>query len=31
MNQEDLENCDEFLLPDWWENENIQLIKKSTS
>ena len=26
MNQEDLENCDEYPLPDWWDNEKIQLV-----
>jgi DNA topoisomerase-1 len=30
MNSEDLENCDEYPLPDWWDDDEIELqpIKK---
>lgn len=27
MNEDDLENCDEYPLPNWWNNEKIQLTK----
>lgn len=26
MDSEDLENCDEYPLPDWWDNDDIELI-----
>ena len=25
MNPEDLENCDEYPLPEWWDNDNYEL------
>jgi hypothetical protein len=30
MDSEDLENCDEYQLPDWWDNDSVELkpIKK---
>jgi len=33
MNSEDLENCDEYPLPDFWDNDTIELVpikKEST-
>ena len=31
MNPQDLENCDEYPLPDWWDDENIELKKKEVN
>lgn len=31
MNSEDLENCDEYPLPSWWDNDNIELVKINKS
>jgi len=33
MNSEDLENCDEYPLPEWWDNDKYELrsIKKSAT
>lgn len=27
LNPEDVEMCDQYPLPNWWEDENIELVK----
>ena len=31
MDPNDLENCDEYNLPDWWDNDKIELVSISKS
>lgn len=26
MNAEDLENCDQYPLPEWWDDDNVELV-----